>query len=401
VYGTTAAFGGGTPLDVAVGDALPVLHVSWCCTLLLCCVVSLCSGDSADGANATNDAYGAEAASVAAARCPAGCTAHGNCNAELGVCDCPLGRRGAACEEDTLTSCALGSSFDTACAPGILTSCACAVACSAALGRPTDRPFHGTLCLLADPPSADAGPAALEAYLRSEQGWPGRSDGAGVRPGEVLPFAACTDGCNGRGVCKNETRGAACRCLPGSEGAACERVIAADQRPPCLNDCSGRGRCSNTPAWCACDAGFWGLDCALSMDAAGAVRLWGSARAGRGPEVPRPRIYIYHLPPVFGAYSAPMYVDRPNHEMLLERLSSSEFRVVDPEDADYYYLPIPTKKLQNHGDCYSAVRDALRWVAATYPYWNASTSARHLLVGTADADPFSCVGGERLDFISA
>ena len=371
----------------------PAPRVSWRCVLLLCCVASLCPGDAADGATAAADAYGAEVASVAAVRCPAGCTAHGNCNAELGVCDCPLGRRGAACEEDTLGTCALAATLNTECKPGLLTSCACAFACSIALKRSTEHPFHSTLCLLAQQPPVDAGTEALDAYLRSEQGWPNRSDAAGLKPWSVAAMSQCRDGCSGRGVCRAETRGAVCHCAPGFQGEGCERV--AEDHPPCLNDCSGRGTCSNGTAWCACQPGFWGLDCALSMDATGVVRLWGDPNKGRPPLVQRPHVYIYHLPPEFGAYLSPHYVDRANAEMLLERLASSEFRVADPKDADYFYVPVPVKKLQDEGNCRQTVRAALAWVAEKYPFWNA-TRARHLLVGTADSDPVSCVGGDRL-----
>ena len=57
------------------------------------------AANSSGGASFVQGSYGAEAAAVAAVRCPANCTAHGNCDAENGVCDCPLGRAGAACEQ--------------------------------------------------------------------------------------------------------------------------------------------------------------------------------------------------------------------------------------------------------------------------------------------------------------
>ncbi len=59
----------------------------------------LAASGAANGSSVADGAYGAEAAAVAAVRCPAGCTAHGNCDAENGVCDCPLGRGGPACEQ--------------------------------------------------------------------------------------------------------------------------------------------------------------------------------------------------------------------------------------------------------------------------------------------------------------
>ena len=229
---------------------------------------------AAGGAAAADDAHAAEAAAVAAARCPAGCTAHGNCNAAQGLCDCPLGRSGPACEDYALAACVLAPGFDTACAPGQLRSCACAAACSRAQGRTMDRPQHSTLCLLAPPPPPDAGAAALDAYLQSEQGWPNRADLGQLKPWEVVPGAMCSQACSGRGVCRIDGgRPPACHCAPDFEGNACERKR--QNAPPCLNDCSSRGVCSNHTAWCACQPGFWGLDCALSMDASGAVRLRG------------------------------------------------------------------------------------------------------------------------------
>jgi hypothetical protein len=360
-------------------------------------LVLLCCASPAGVAAAADNAHAAEAAAVAASRCPAGCTAHGNCNAAQRVCDCPVGRTGAACETDTLAPCTLAPGFHTGCSPGRFTSCACAMACAAAMRRNPERPSLSVLCLLAQPPvQADA--ATLDAYLQSEQGWPKYTDTAEMSrlTWRVVPAAACPQACSGRGVCLNETghREPACRCAPGFEGAACEH--ATERPPPCLNDCSGRGVCSNHTGWCACQPGFWGLDCALSMDAAGAVRLWGSAQAGHPPHVQRPAVYVYHLPPLLGAYFASHYVDRPNEEMLLERLSSSEHRVADPADADFFFVPIPVRKLGDEGNCYTIVRDALAFIAAEYPQqWNASR-ARHMLVGTSDSDPVSCIGEDRL-----
>jgi len=58
------------------------------------------SGATPDAAMAAAmEAHAAAAAAFAAVRCPAGCTANGgNCDAERGSCDCPLGRGGPACE---------------------------------------------------------------------------------------------------------------------------------------------------------------------------------------------------------------------------------------------------------------------------------------------------------------
>jgi hypothetical protein len=338
---------------------------------------------AAAAAAAAAEAHATEAAAVAAERCPGGCGAHGNCDAENGVCDCPLGAAGAHCEQALLGACELVTGYVTPCG-GVLTSCACLDACAALYGF-NARAFEGDWCLVAPPPrdanGAPAAPEALEAYLAGKQRAAAPSS---VRSGEAFPvslFAACgSDRCGGHGVCRAGAR-PTCSCLPGWLGAGCETPAPV----PCLNDCSGRGAC--TPfGWCACAPGFWGDDCALSRDAAGATRLW-SAPPDAAAHVPRPRVYIYHLPGRYSAWHAHRRVDRPVEEMLHERFASSAHRVASGSDADLFFIPLPLRKLQTSPSAGAMVLEAVELLRTRHPFFNARGGAGHLLVTVSDMGP--------------
>jgi hypothetical protein len=332
------------------------------------------------------DAHAAEAASVAAQRCPGGCGARGNCDAEAGVCDCPLGAGGERCEQALLSACELVSGYVTPCG-GALTSCACLDACASLYGFATTT-FEGDWCIIADPPrGADGAPAAadaLDAYLAGAQR---AAAPASVRAGAafpVAPAAACgAAACSGHGVCRAGAA-PACVCLLGWRGDACDTPAPV----PCLNDCSGRGQC--TPfGWCACTPGFWGDDCALSRDAAGATRLWSAPPPSKDAVLaaPRPRVYVYHLPGRFAAWHAHRRVDRPVAEMLHERLASSAHRVANGADADVFYIPTPLRKLHATRIAGDLALQAVQLLRARQPFFDARGGAGHLLVTVGDAGP--------------
>lgn len=182
-----------------------------------------------------------------------------------------------------------------------------------------------------------------------------------------------------------------CRCFPGFAGARCELKM--DLQPnlhKCLNDCSGRGRCVSN--WCKCDTGSWGADCSLGAAAAARPKV---ADPGL-----RPRIYVYDVPPRFtswlGAFRRGDWtrdhwygVDVMLHQQLLR----SRYRTYDPEQADYFFIPLHLSLgFYSHRyyfkhftqPAHAPLREVLRYVRSTWPYWNRTGGRDHLIVMTQD-----------------
>ena len=329
----------------------------------------------------------------------------------------------------TLSACELFAGYVTPCG-GHLTSCACLVramdtaaclrvawlawcalrdlharadlrtpylqeACAAQL-RVGLEWFNGETCLEAPPPrAADGAPlpadvAVLDAYMGGLQ----RRVAHTGDPFPAAPSGDCGEtGCGARGVCRGAGRG--CACLPGRAGPGCARKTAT---PPCLNDCSGRGACSQDgAAWCACQPGFWGDDCALSRQADDSTtRLWSrlphDANASTNtlllPAPALPAVFVYHLPPHCSAYWAPYGIDRPASEMLHEHLAASAHRVADGSAASLFFVPIPMRKLQRAAVGGATALSCVAELASSFPHYNATRRGRnHLLVTPSDAGP--------------
>ena len=168
---------------------------------------------------------------------------------------------------------------------------------------------------------------------------------------------------------------------------------------PCPANCSSRGRC-DLHGFCACDAGYWGLDCGLTRGADGAPVAWHAARpahaagvAARAPPAalaalaaapayarPAPRVYVYDLDVAWRV--GPQLLGE--HDFALtERLLASPHREADPLRADYFWLPGPNLR----------PREKLAYVRARWPHWNRTRAgaARHVLTlmserGVGDTD---------------
>ncbi|KXZ46236.1 hypothetical protein GPECTOR_45g106 [Gonium pectorale] len=150
----------------------------------------------------------------------------------------------------------------------------------------------------------------------------------------------------------------------------------------CLNACNGRGRCY--AGWCHCKEGYYGADCSLSLDSNG--RPEQLAGMGYTPAPGGPRIYIYELPPRFTTHKNLDKFDRPLYAHLWKRIISSGHRTLDPQEADFFYVPVDFRYL------YSEASLVLQYVQQTWPYWNATGGAKHLLLSTSDLG--GCEGRE-------
>lgn len=132
----------------------------------------------------------------------------------------------------------------------------------------------------------------------------------------------------------------------------------------CLNDCSGRGECVS--ATCHCPIGYWGADCSLNFKVLKNRGNWAKNLNLRL------KIYVYELPPEFNTwqflYSGGERVEEkwgenvggnggengrnkvePSREdrgkmgeafLFLERLLISPYRTVDPNLADFFFVPL-------------------------------------------------------------
>ena len=61
----------------------------------------------------------------------------------------------------------------------------------------------------------------------------------------------------------------------------------------CPLNCSGRGSC-DLHGFCRCEAGYWGLDCGVRMNADRRPVAWRQLVAGL-EHLPSPRIFVYDL----------------------------------------------------------------------------------------------------------
>ncbi|KAL3917847.1 MAG: hypothetical protein SGPRY_006242 [Prymnesium sp.] len=126
----------------------------------------------------------------------------------------------------------------------------------------------------------------------------------------------------------------------------------------CPNECRGRGSCAY--GFCHCDAGWWGLDCGMSLARVKQLRRHAS----------RPRIFVYEVPVGLRRSCGPWRLS----EELGDAMLSSDHLEPDPTRADLFWIyGCP------NGD---TILPMLSWIKLHLPYWNASVragSARHVL----------------------
>ena len=222
---------------------------------------------------------------------------------------------------------------------------------------------------------------------------------------------------------------AECVCAPHRSGPACAPISWPASN--CINSCSGAGTCY--AGTCICDAFASGIDCSDAAAGAASARppasaaANGTAAAGSATEpargrgvfearigVLRPRIYVYELPPHLSTWLALPHVGdaincgtlggRPcwwqltdpmysADLRLLNRLLTSPHRTLQPEHADYFYVPLMlslgfvTHRFGIYLPSAPAARmidEAVRYVRTAYPYWNRTRGADHMLAITGD-----------------
>ena len=145
--------------------------------------------------------------------------------------------------------------------------------------------------------------------------------GGGARCPDSKP-SRCAPGCEDRGTCNQEL--GRCDCPRGMGGDACELgqlerfevpETHRDDPPLCYNDCSGRGEC--VEGFCRCLPGFFGSDCAVYLDDAGAPRL--APDTPGAVTVPLPRCTCT-ICPRFNQHFDTRKLDRPTEILFFERV---------------------------------------------------------------------------------
>ena len=181
-----------------------------------------------------------------------------------------------------------------------------------------------------------------------------------------------------------------CRCFPGYAGAACEQELDKGRLTHgCVNGCSGQGACINNH--CRCRDGVWGVDCSLPRGPPRSAGL-------EGGEL-RPRIYVYEMPPRFTSWLATFRRGDWTKDhwyggdiIVHKQLLSSPYRTLDPERADFYFIPLYlsmgyyTHRYYFKHFTHTAqpvLRDALKYVSTTWPYLH-RLPGRHIMVMTQD-----------------
>eukprot|EP00195_Chlamydomonas_chlamydogama_P007154 CAMPEP_0202896838 /NCGR_PEP_ID=MMETSP1392-20130828/5751_1 /ASSEMBLY_ACC=CAM_ASM_000868 /TAXON_ID=225041 /ORGANISM="Chlamydomonas chlamydogama, Strain SAG 11-48b" /LENGTH=484 /DNA_ID=CAMNT_0049582321 /DNA_START=368 /DNA_END=1822 /DNA_ORIENTATION=+ len=142
----------------------------------------------------------------------------------------------------------------------------------------------------------------------------------------------------------------------------------------CLNQCNGRGTCM--AGWCHCEPGYYGADCSLSIGPDGKPQIL--AGLGYKPAPGKPKIYIYEVPPRFNTWKNIEKFDRPLYVQLWKRIISSGHRTLDADEADFYYIPVDFRYL------FQDAAHVIQYVRETWPYWDRTGGAKHLLLSTSD-----------------
>ena len=243
-------------------------------------------------------------------QCPEGCEAHGTCNHDTGVCDCPPLMSGPTCELSAVPSCQTQWGLRLPLPPcqalateledwrSFPPTCECLAECQALNlrvvyvvdcvnvsqrmyvqgntgvpkpGEETSRiwrdPFGDGKWLRQaytprrrDPPKTELELSKMNLDLATNLGLAAAESKRGGH-------------CSGRGILTTampwwrgyESRGKVCHCMPGWYGSDCEYGPGSKGAPVekgyCVHNCSGRGVCKLN--WCHCVPGTWGVDCGL------------------------------------------------------------------------------------------------------------------------------------------
>ncbi|GIL62228.1 hypothetical protein Vafri_16503 [Volvox africanus] len=346
--------------------------------------------------------------------CQEGCLLHGNCNHELGVCECPFGLSGPTCQTQLYPAC---RTLFTSGAQRIYLgrtaprNCYCYLQLVKGLCLPDDESrcaFHtmqlwdslycfkrkdtpeeqqlSDLPEKIDDPAYEWGRCTTSRTLTTMQKHVGPIDQLPTIEdiSKSVPLSRCKARCYEQGVCQDWGGQTRCLCFGGYKGDDCSvSEVAAESL--CPDNCGARGKC--IAGFCKCDAPYWGLGCSRSKayePVPGSVAY---------PYFPSLKIYVYDVPPnvvgthqfedgdinVFFNYQSFMRFE----EMLLHDING--VRTENPYEANLFYIPaFAYYSTSNLGDPTGAVIRAVNWVASTFPFFNRTGGKDHFILISAD-----------------
>eukprot|EP00271_Cylindrocystis_brebissonii_P001473 TRINITY_DN11728_c0_g4_i1.p1 TRINITY_DN11728_c0_g4~~TRINITY_DN11728_c0_g4_i1.p1 ORF type:complete len:925 (-),score=228.51 TRINITY_DN11728_c0_g4_i1:1056-3536(-) len=332
-------------------------------------------------------------------RCHPNCSAFGTCNEELGRCDCKVGSEGADCRDWAMPSCHMVPENPAGFIPCMFpSSCACTKECQKfSLAYTTHACFDERKDdggVETDGYNIFGGPQATVTWNENGEEVERRRLGPDER-GLLLPRdwsspAACPDGCNGRGACfvGEGSANRHCRCAWIYSGPACKDPGQVPLR--CFANCSSHGTCFD--GVCQCRPPFFGIDCSLSLNNDGRPKALVRSPYSWAPNLPlpapgsvfRPRIYVYELPFWMNAwqFQHSPWLDWPEQLLLLEGLLARGHRTGDPEEADFFYVPLMYRARPNK---MAIIRLAFGYIARTWPkYWQRRGGRDHLILSNDD-----------------
>ncbi|GAX86293.1 hypothetical protein CEUSTIGMA_g13705.t1 [Chlamydomonas eustigma] len=353
--------------------------------------------------------------------CPVGCTQLGNCNHEMGNCECPWPRRGPTCEEDPLSLCYDDPTNHTVPSCGIRApkNCECYKQCQNLHCQDSNgdvyncehelgRKIGEARCFLYRNRPVDQqgsaipkkGKEVVDWYRIPAQGWYVWKSGKprwwwdwlpfkqrwalrGSYEEFVIPLEDCPLNCTSRGVCIQEITQIKCICRKGFKGLACELD---DNEEACWFSptCNGHGKCKS--GFCHCDPGWWGLGCTRSS----AYALESGSKAV--PSRLRLRIYMYDIPSEHtfpGEYDDGVYT-RDNmyaaYEYFIKYfLQDWDVRTENPNEANMFFVPaLVYFYAGNLGNPLPHLRKVVKYISTTYPFWNRTGGKDHFWWMTGD-----------------
>ncbi|KAG1665066.1 hypothetical protein FOA52_012485 [Chlamydomonas sp. UWO 241] len=360
----------------------------------------------------------------------------GNCNAQLGACECPWPFIGDACGVDRLSMCydahdtTLRHDAMPSCGFFVPKSCECYKQC-VALFCPPDAKYNAncyheqgqrlgqarcffkrglpvenqtsvvvarnssvqldwfnvpddTVWARKQKPTPD--PAMkLDAKKEWKVGEGGRSTDSWV-----VPLDECPERCNERGACVFQQAGqhqkenrTHCICRKGWKAPNCSEV---NIMGACWFDpwCSGHGSCKS--GFCHCKPGWWGIDCSRSK----AYELREGAHAVLSKH--KLKIYMYDLPSHVtfageyddGAYTRdPMYIA---YEYFLKYyLKDWSVRTENPHEANLFFIPaLLYFYVGNVRDPVPHLDAIVTYINTTLPFWQRHGGRDHFWWMTGD-----------------
>ncbi|EFJ53243.1 acetylglucosaminyltransferase [Volvox carteri f. nagariensis] len=349
--------------------------------------------------------------------CQDGCLEHGNCNRELGECECPFGLSGPTCQTQLYPACRttpttqrifLGRMaprncycyrevMKAMCLPEEETRCAThtmqlwdALFCFEKVGVPEDQQISELPEKMDDPSyrwgkgttvrEVVDGVPKLRREIQMLSQPPSVEDTS-----RTVPLSRCERRCSERGVCQDWGQQTICLCFAGFRRPDCSQLVEEGAEPACPNGCGGRGKC--VAGFCKCEPPYWGIGCSRSTayePVPGSVAY---------PYFPSLKIYMYDIPPnIVGPHQ---FEDgnggiHPQYESFLRFQGLflndvSGIRTENPHEANLFYIPAFTYySSSNLGDPTGAAVRAVNWVAATFPFFNRTGGRDHFVLLSGD-----------------